>query len=267
MNAWCLSTLLASFLVAPSAHHASAFVSIGQGWRSFSRTVKFRRIECEVDEFSVNHLTTNPWACRGTCRVKGSRAHLPLFSSLPPGTGGDFAVEEEDLGMAPVDLEQQMGSFSPEWGNGTSNDTGRGNSSEVQIKGSVIDMASSTFPYNIASFPPLAMSEVYYNGTSERYWWNQDSDTVCVYVPVPRGFCKEGIDFVVKPQYISLKLDGEEVLSGTPFYLLDAYESLYLLDAENDPPYVQLELYKVRDFQNWEDLLLEGSLWTPGGKG
>lgn len=38
-----------------------------------------------------------------------------------------------------------------------------------------------------------------------------------------------------------------------------------MLDSGNDPPFVQLELYKVREYQNWEDLLLETSSFTPGG--
>lgn len=56
-----------------------------------------------------------------------------------------------------------------------------------------------------------------------------------------------------------------QVLSGTPFYRIDGYDSLYVLDSDNDPPYVQLELFKVREFQNWEDLLIESSSFTPGG--
>lgn len=56
-----------------------------------------------------------------------------------------------------------------------------------------------------------------------------------------------------------------QVLSGTPFYRIDGYESLYVFDSGNEPPFVQLELYKVREYQNWEDLLLETSSFTPGG--
>lgn len=56
-----------------------------------------------------------------------------------------------------------------------------------------------------------------------------------------------------------------QVLAGTPFYRINSYESLFVVDSENDPPYVQLELYKLREYQNWEDLLLEGSAFTPGG--
>lgn len=55
-----------------------------------------------------------------------------------------------------------------------------------------------------------------------------------------------------------------QILSGTPFYRIDGYESLYVVDIENEPPYVQLELYKYREYQNWEDFLIEGSPWTPG---
>lgn len=56
-----------------------------------------------------------------------------------------------------------------------------------------------------------------------------------------------------------------QVLAGTPFYRISSYDSLFVVDSENDPPYVQLELYKLREYQNWEDLLLEGSSFTPGG--
>ena len=56
--------------------------------------------------------------------------------------------------------------------------------------------------------------QVYYNGTSERYWWNQDSDAVNVYIPVPEGFDPEKIEFVAKTRQISLKFDGEEVWRG-----------------------------------------------------
>lgn len=56
-----------------------------------------------------------------------------------------------------------------------------------------------------------------------------------------------------------------QVLCGTPFYRIDGYDSLYVFDSDNDPPFVQLELYKVREYQNWEDLLLETSSFTPGG--
>lgn len=56
-----------------------------------------------------------------------------------------------------------------------------------------------------------------------------------------------------------------QILSGTTFYRIDGYDSLYVVDLENDPPYVQLELFKVRDFQNWEDLIIEGSTFSPGG--
>ncbi|CAN0279247.1 unnamed protein product, partial [Scytosiphon promiscuus] len=136
---------------------------------------------------------------------------------------------------------------------------------EQLIKGSVIAADQMIFPYPIENFPPLANSEVYYNGTFERYWWNQDSDAVNIYVPVPPGFDAGKVEFVAKTRHVSLKLDGEEVLSGTPFYRIDGYESLYVLDSENDPPYLQLELFKVREYQNWEDLLLETSAFTPGG--
>ncbi|CAN0087168.1 unnamed protein product [Pylaiella littoralis] len=209
----------------------------------------------------------------------------PTLMSFEPGVeagaasagGGGGAPEqgsEGGLDMAPVDLEQAMGSFSPEWANGTA----RVDAKEQLIKGSVIAANQTVFPYPIDSFPPLANSEVYYNGTSERYWWNQNSDAVSVYVPVPEGFQADKVEFVAKTKHISLKLDGEEarfflccfsffldVLSGTLFYRIDGYESLYMLDSDNDPPYVQLELFKVREFQNWEDLLLEKSSFTPGG--
>lgn len=56
-----------------------------------------------------------------------------------------------------------------------------------------------------------------------------------------------------------------QIISGTLFYRIDGYDSLYVVDAHNDPPYVQLELFKVREFQNWEDLTIEGSAFTPGG--
>lgn len=56
-----------------------------------------------------------------------------------------------------------------------------------------------------------------------------------------------------------------QVLVGTPFYRIDGYDSLFVLDSDNDPPYVQLELFKVREYQNWEDFLLEKSTFTPGG--
>lgn len=52
---------------------------------------------------------------------------------------------------------------------------------------------------------------MYYNGTSERYWWNQDSDAVNIYVPVPDGFEPEKVEFVAKTRHISLKFAGEEV--------------------------------------------------------
>lgn len=58
---------------------------------------------------------------------------------------------------------------------------------------------------------------------------------------------------------------GVQVLSGTLFYRIDGYESLYVVDSQNDPPYVQLELFKVREFQNWEDLIIEKSGFSPGG--
>lgn len=56
-----------------------------------------------------------------------------------------------------------------------------------------------------------ATRQVYYNGTSERYWWNQDSDAVNVYVPVPEGFEPNKIEFVAKTRQISLKFAEEEV--------------------------------------------------------
>ncbi len=57
---------------------------------------------------------------------------------------------------------------------------------------------------------------MYYNGTSERYWWNQDSDVVSVYVPVPEGFDQEKVEFVAKTRHVSLKFDGEEVSTAGP---------------------------------------------------
>ncbi|CAM9549183.1 unnamed protein product [Ascophyllum nodosum] len=165
------------------------------------------------------------------------------------------------MGMAPVDMEQSMGSFSPEW----SNSTARVDPREHLIKGSVIAANQTVFPYAIDSFPPLLNSEVYYNGTSARFWWNQNAEAVCVYAPVPRGFDPQKVDFVAKSRHVSLKLDGEEVLTGTPFYRISGYDSLFVVDMENDPPYVQLELYKIREYQNWEDLILEVSDFTPGG--
>lgn len=58
---------------------------------------------------------------------------------------------------------------------------------------------------------PLPPQKVYYNGTFERYWWNQDSDAVNIYVPVPQGFDAGKVEFVAKTRHVSLKLDGEEV--------------------------------------------------------
>lgn len=58
---------------------------------------------------------------------------------------------------------------------------------------------------------------------------------------------------------------SRQIISGTPFYRIDGYESVFIVDKANDPPYVQLELYKVREYQNWEDFLMEQSTFTPGG--
>lgn len=58
--------------------------------------------------------------------------------------------------------------------------------------------------------PNRAPPKVYYNGTSERFWWNQNSDAVCVYVPVPKGFDPATVEFVPKTKSVSLKLGGEE---------------------------------------------------------
>ncbi|CAN0097724.1 unnamed protein product [Ectocarpus fasciculatus] len=192
----------------------------------------------------------------------------PVLMSFEPGVeaaaaSADGGGQEQgfDGDMAPVDLDQAMGSFSPEWANGTA----RVEAKEQLIKGSVIAANQTVFPYSIDSFPPLTNSEVYYNGTSERYWWNQNADAVSVYVPVPKDFDAENVEFVAKTRHISLKFDGEEVLAGTPFYRIDGYDSLFVLDSDNDPPYVQLELFKVREYQNWEDFLLEKSTFTPGG--
>lgn len=52
---------------------------------------------------------------------------------------------------------------------------------------------------------------MYYNGTAERYWWNQNSDAVCVYVPVPEGFDPKTVEFSAKTKKLSLKFGGEEV--------------------------------------------------------
>ncbi|CAN0138545.1 unnamed protein product, partial [Hapterophycus canaliculatus] len=123
------------------------------------------------------------------------------------GGGGGGQEQGFDGDMAPVDLEQAMGSFSPEW----ANDTARVEAKEQLIKGSVIAADQTVFPHPIESFPPLANSEVYYNGTFERYWWNQDSDAVNIYVPVPQGFDAGKVEFVAKTRHVSLKLDGEEV--------------------------------------------------------
>ncbi|CAM9962303.1 unnamed protein product [Laminaria digitata] len=197
-------------------------------------------------------------------RRVGPTAVPPLQSEmgLSEGGGPDQSLGEDgDMGMAPVDLDQAMGSFSPEWGNNTVRDDPK----KHLIKGSVIAANQTVFAYAIDSFPPLANSEVYYNGTAERYWWHQNSDAVCVYVPVPEGFDPKTVEFTAKTKTISLKFGGEEVLSGTLFYRIDGYESLYVVDSQNDPPYVQLELFKVREFQNWEDLIIEKSTFTPGG--
>lgn len=71
------------------------------------------------------------------------------------------------------------------------------------------------FQYSCAittSHPPRSLpTQVYYNGTSTRYWWNQDSDSVCVYVPVTKGFDVSTVEFVAKTNHVSLKLAGEEV--------------------------------------------------------
>lgn len=53
--------------------------------------------------------------------------------------------------------------------------------------------------------------QVYYNGTSERFWWNQNAEAVCVYVPVPPAFDVSRVEFVAKTGFVSLKLEGEEV--------------------------------------------------------
>lgn len=36
-----------------------------------------------------------------------------------PGTGVGMEEYDAEMGMAPVDMDQAMGSFSPEWGNNT----------------------------------------------------------------------------------------------------------------------------------------------------
>ncbi|CAM9717395.1 unnamed protein product [Ectocarpus sp. 4 AP-2014] len=232
---------------------------------------------------STSNCLLKAWSSR-TCRTgrkapapdgqryqgKARRGIRPALMSFEPGVeaaaasagGGDSGQEQGfDGDMAPVDLDQAMGSFSPEWANGTA----RVEAKEQLIKGSVIAANQTVFPYSIDSFPPLTNSEVYYNGTSERYWWNQNADAVSVYVPVPKDFDAEKVEFVAKTRHISLKFDGEQILAGTPFYRIDGYDSLFVLDSDNDPPYVQLELFKVREYQNWEDFLLEKSDFTPGG--
>lgn len=61
-----------------------------------------------------------------------------------------------------------------------------------------------------------AQCQVYYNGTAERYWWNQNSDAVCVYVPVPEGFDPKTVEFTAKTKQLSLKFGGEEVRGRAP---------------------------------------------------
>ena len=49
-------------------------------------------------------------------------AVVPLRSGMGASVGGGLdqnPAEDEDMGVAPVDLDQAMGSFSPEWDNTT----------------------------------------------------------------------------------------------------------------------------------------------------
>ena len=64
-----------------------------------------------------------------------------------------------------------------------------------------------------------AQCQVYYNGTAERYWWNQNSDAVCVYVPVPEGFDPKTVEFTAKTKQLSLKFGGEEVRGAYCFHV------------------------------------------------
>lgn len=56
----------------------------------------------------------------------------------------------------------------------------------------------------------IVLLQVYYNGTSEKFWWNQNAEAVCVYVPVPVGFDQNNVEFVAKSRHVSLSLDGKE---------------------------------------------------------
>lgn len=77
---------------------------------------------------------------------------------------------------------------------------------------------------------------MYYNGTSERYWWNQDSDAVNVYVPVPDGFELEKVEFVAKTRHISLKFDGEEVRTSVWYFSYYVYRKIPHPVREITPP-------------------------------
>ncbi|CAM9811826.1 unnamed protein product, partial [Phaeothamnion confervicola] len=92
------------------------------------------------------------------------------------------------------------------------------------------------------------------------YWWNQDSEKICVYVPVTPETDRAAVDFSIRPRGIRLAIDGVTIVEGTPFRRLLPADCLWLMDKENEPPFLQLELYKEDDFQNWPDLLREGSV-------
>jgi hypothetical protein len=163
--------------------------------------------------------------------------------------GSEFAVFDEEQG---IDLESSMSSVAPEWQQ----------ESVPPITPAGLD--ASTMLYPPSSYPKLSGSQAYFNGSAPGYWWNQNSESVRICVPIGSSdvnadppFSAELVDFKRSSRRASLSIGGQTIFDGKLMHTIDAQSSLWYADMENQPPFVGVELFKLREYMNWKMLLQE----------
>ena len=94
---------------------------------------------------------------------------------------------------------------------------------------------------------------------SKKYIWEQEEDSVTVYVAIPNDATKKTINLSLTKAMCTLQVNNEQILSGSLFSRIDPDESYWTLerDAENQNTTLLLTLKKENTGDIWASIFVD----------
>mmetsp|Transcript_22394 Transcript_22394/g.29294 ORF Transcript_22394/g.29294 Transcript_22394/m.29294 type:complete len:224 (+) Transcript_22394:331-1002(+) len=161
------------------------------------------------------------------------------------------------------DLEQSMSSFAPEYGKIKSFD-----GQEIDLQQAFAkdeeNPAANFFQFDPFEFPDLPNCEAYHGGSQREFMWLQNRELIAIYVPLDDPLQESDIeksDVEIKFSRNRLEFllgDTETKVSGVLFGEINPENCYWTFEADQHPRFVNIQLEKNSEFDNWEKLFKEG---------